>query len=124
MIIVYLAHSFRAFLGFAFHGSYNHFCSKCGGSRAPDHKHTLRQFSRVWSVEPDDAFALKTHERAALAAQGWRDQTSKSGRSDWVKTTGFRDSPLYRLEYFDIIEHHVFDLFHLILEGTSTYVFA
>ena len=86
--------------------------------RTPETMAEHRKFSRIWQ---QGAQGLKTHEGAALGAQNWLDQTCKTHRANHVKNVGYRASRLHELEYFDMIRHHVFDWFHLILEGTLTF---
>ena len=109
----------RAFLGCAFHSAKHHFCSKCGCMRSAEGQAWYRSFSRKWPAADDDEsrLGLKTHAVAIRQSKQWLKQTCKTQRAAFVTEHGYRASMLHSLQYLNVINDHVFDLFYLILEG-------
>jgi len=79
----------------------------------------LRKFSRNWPGPGSETsyLGLKTGIEASRLSKEWRKETTKTRRSEFVKVLGYRASAFNGLEYLDVVNNHVFDLFHLILEG-------
>ena len=78
-----------------------------------------RSFSRKWPAADNDEsqLGLKTHAIAMEQSKEWLKQSCKTKRATFVTDHGYRASMLHSLQYLDVINDHVFDLFHLILEG-------